>query len=558
MIRAVHRLLLRTSATRAGVLWVIVYRAVAFLWGAYLARGERNASIYAYGSLARGEVMPGLSDVDVAIVLAADPAGPGLAAERTSARWARLRRAVRATDLLFDYPMVLEEDELAQVAESSTLTFGIGWSDPGAATYFGPRVSHDRNRLLERPGVYSSTAHWRLLAGPERRPPRRDRDRDLRRIAAWLELIAWWQWAFPVCIDQSGPRTASLCVKLIAEPARVWLWLAHGERAEHREDVFTLALRRLPEEAEALQRAAALNRALASSPEPPVAETLPALVRLSSRIVALIEAEIADAGTTEVRLAGGCGGELIFPRGSWRRTPVLTGGGSPPVHPLCDWRSLTCPLPLDESFALVAGDPADSSCVGAALASQRTGPYPVLQSDQLMVLPSPRWRSRLRAIKSSFSDPVMFALASASAHAWFPNVPGFGAKDVAARALAEHRAWLGGPAPASHDARASADALGMLFNAARVALFADSLAWGVPELPLTLAETARQLAQRTTTATATAQDGLERYRDFMTSRTPPPEATLSAMRRLVEQLPGYEACAPATQMRSASSRPFQR
>ena len=53
-------------------------------------------------------------------------------------------------------------------------------------------------------------------------------------LAAWLELVTWWRWAFTVCVDRSGPRTAHLCLKLVTEPVRIWLWLAHGERVGRR------------------------------------------------------------------------------------------------------------------------------------------------------------------------------------------------------------------------------------------------------------------------------------------------------------------------------------
>jgi hypothetical protein len=148
--------------------------------------------------------------------------------------------------------------------------------------------------MLERPGLYGETADWRLVRGRDRRPPEPPRDAQDRRIAAWLDLVNWWQWAFPLCVDASRPFAPQSCVKLVAEPARIWLLLAHGERAGGRADVLGRALRRLPEEEAALLRALELERSLQSAPRPPVAETLPVLLRLSQRIASLIRAELAD------------------------------------------------------------------------------------------------------------------------------------------------------------------------------------------------------------------------------------------------------------------------
>jgi hypothetical protein len=515
LILAVQSLLLRTAGTPLGSLWALGYRLAARAWAAYLARGEPGATTYVRGSLGVNDALPGLSDVDVAVVLAEDPRGAGIARMRVRERWQRLRRRLPATDLLLDFPLILERRQLADVVGASALTLD-------GAAYHGSGFSEDKVRMLERPGLYDATGDWRLMSGRDGRPDERPRDAGARRIAAWLELVYWWQWMAPACADP-GPRTASLCVKAIAEPARVWLWLAHGERAADRADALRRALRRLPEEADGLELGLALQRSLSRSPEPPLAAVLPVLARLSGRIEELLAGEIEGEGTTEVRLAGG---EPLLPHGSDEAAAPL---------PLADWRALVQPKLADETFALRDGDPADPHDLAAAARASGFGPQPALRAGRLMVIPGPRWRTELRALKSPVSDPVSFALVEGRDSAQFPNVRGWSAADTARRALVEQRAWLeaGTPPPSGlPPSHAAGGILAMLFSAARAALFHESIARGVPELPLTAAETARRLGERS----SAAGEAFERYRAFAIEREPPPPATIDAFRRAVEEL----------------------
>ena len=127
--------------------------------------------------------------------------------------------------------------------------------------------------MLERPGMFG-TADWRLLRGPD--GARRSKTtRSSGAIGAWLELVQWWQWAFAACVEPPDLHRAHLCLKLVAEPARIWLWLAHGERPESRGDVLERALALMPDEEDALRAALDLRAALPRSPVPPLRETLP-------------------------------------------------------------------------------------------------------------------------------------------------------------------------------------------------------------------------------------------------------------------------------------------
>ena len=77
IVLALHRFLLRLQQTRLRSLLVSAYRVVARAGSAYLTWGERGAAVYLRGGLGTADFLPGLSDVDVAIVFADDPATPG-------------------------------------------------------------------------------------------------------------------------------------------------------------------------------------------------------------------------------------------------------------------------------------------------------------------------------------------------------------------------------------------------------------------------------------------------------------------------------------------------
>ena len=213
------------------------------------------------------------------------------------------------------------------------------------------------------------------------------------------------------------------------------------------------------------------------------------------------------------------------------RCPCATGGAS------------FFPRLADELFASAPGDPADPDVLGRATAADRYGAYTALRAGRLMFLPGVRFRTRMRAIKSSVVDPVSFALVEGRAVAAFPDVPGWSAQDTARRAVAEHLAWLRA-APtvvAGPPGEAEGSKLATLLGAARAALFLESLQGGDPELPLTITETARRLAERSAKARTVAQEALGHYREFAARRTPPPATTLAAMRDLVSELPAYAA-----------------
>ncbi len=476
-----------------------LYFVVARAAGVYLTWGERLPAVYVRAGLGTGELVPGRSDVDLAIVLAANGTKPGITSARVWRRWERMARVLPRTGRLLEEPRVYDELELRDVVGSSAMTYGLECEDEDRAALSNGGASIGRRRILFRPGLYGATSDWRLLSGPDRRPLPPPRSAQERRIAAWLEVTYWWRWAFQACADPDDPATPGLSVKLIAEAARVWLWLAQGERCGTRSDVLRRALQRLPEEEQAIRTALALQRSPHERAERSLSAALPALLRLSARIAQLIADETAAAGSTEVRLVA----DTLDPSGS--------------AVALCDWRALATPPLPDESFTPRDDDPADPAALGAATRAQSGPSYVALRGPGLLVLPA-RFseRSRGRALKSEVTDPVSFALAAGSSVAHFPDVRGWSAQDTARRAVAEHRAWLRGAA--------TPGPLWKLLSAARAALFLESVLKEDPELAPTLGGVAELLAVR--------------FQDSAVEEAVRSDA-VEAVRTLVLRLPAY-------------------
>ena len=110
LVRLVQRVLLATAHTPLRRLWARGYRVAAHLVAAVLVRGEAGATVYGRASLGSAELLPGLSDIDLALVLATDEG-----ADRVRQRWARLESPLTATGLV-DTPFVFSEGELRATA----------------------------------------------------------------------------------------------------------------------------------------------------------------------------------------------------------------------------------------------------------------------------------------------------------------------------------------------------------------------------------------------------------------------------------------------------------
>ena len=546
---ALQRAMVRTERGPLRAVWAALYAAVTRAVTAYLSRGRRGAAAYVARSIAMDDPVYGVSDIDLVVVVPDDRRCRGDDSARLRRRWQRLRRAIPPLGELLPDVAFYEDQELAEAMAGSVLTYGLdrGGRSPRDRPAFRGSAPVDEFGLRSRPGVYGATRDWRLVRGPDRRPLARALSRQDRRIAAWQELQFWWSFAFGLANDPARPRSASLCVKLVAEPARVWLALVDSAVIPRRRDVLRRAVVRLPEEEEAIRRALELHDRLGRSPPPPLAETLPAFVRLTARVAGRLREELRDEAQTPVRLVGG-DGPLVLPAGNGGLDPLERERAR--VLPLVDWRALANPVLPDEAFRVVAGDPGCAEHLARAARAGRSGPYHGLIGAGLLVLPAPGvWdRCYLRAVQCQPTDPVSFALVDGSETAAFHDVPGWCARDWARRAVAEHRAELSGHpgrcAQRPHWAEVEAAAppvraVAKLLTAARAGLFLERVEAGDPELPLTAAAVAARLSERSSGARAVAESTLEQYRAGLAGASGPPDRTVAALRKLVAALPAY-------------------
>jgi hypothetical protein len=445
---------------------------------------------------------------------------------------------------------VVEEHDLRRASTVSVLTFGLDGDrdEGGGEALFCGHADRDRIAIYQRPGLHGPGAEWRLVAGVERRGPHAEGDAQARRVAAWLELQSYWRWLLQECVEPEPLRAADLCVKLVAEPVRILLWLVHGERTFGRVEALERGMQLLPDEGPAISAALELHGGLHLSPRAPLAEFLPSLVRLSSRVGACMAEQVAPAGSSQVRLAWDPEGEpVLSARARARLSRFLEADWDGRIVPLADWRALALPEPPDEALAPLAGSPTDPSLLARAALAGNSGPYPALRADGLLVLASHRYpRSGLRAVQCAVTDPVSFALLAGESTATFPEVTGWSARDWARRAVAENRAWLRSRTDRAVDAGQD---LARLLSAARAGLFLASVEAGDPELALTAAAVAERLRGSADGAASVADEAAANYRQLVLEGTAPATRTVDALGELVLGIGAYAGVDPGRQAR---------
>jgi predicted nucleotidyltransferase len=534
-VEVAHRVILRSARGPLRSVWRAAYEIAVRAIAAALRGGQRDVSVYVAGSLGRDEAVYGLSDLDLIAVSPRDPARPGRRRERLARRRKRIQRVLPGAGELAPDVEVCEEEELRSALAHTVLTHGL--DDPAHPANLLAETGWARVAgLQERPGIGRPLDAWRLVAGPDRRPSLPAPDADRRRTTAWLELQHWWRYAVGACLRPDAPRTPSVCVKLVSESVRTWLWIELGEAVVGRREALARGLAELPDEAPAIRRALALETALHRFPAAPLDDAIGVLARLSARVAARLQEAAAAAGATEVRLVGGAGG-LALPGGTVPRQAL----------PLADWRAVVAPRVPDEALLPRHGNLDDPRALAACARAATPGIHPVLRQGSLIVLPTADLHrdAQLRAVQCPVSDPVTFALLDGRGVAAFPALPGWSVHDVARRAVAEHAAWLRQPAPSARryvriEAPAPVATLARLLTAARAALLYGSLAAGEPTLALTVAATA-ELAEddRLAAALQDARRALEEW--HREGRPPSAESAVSELRAAVEDLAPYRS-----------------
>lgn len=522
--------MLRTRRSPLRHLWNGLYLGTAHGAAAWIGRG--GSSVYLLGSLAEGEPLYGLSDIDLV----------GVAEDRSSRdRLARrvelLHRLVPGLGQLMAHVWLYDKTDFAAVSRSPYPTYEL----PSArAAFAGGSAPRDSAALLERPGLRPPGQDWRRLRGSEIAEARHASRQD-ERIAAWLELQYRWKLAYTMLglREPSRQTVTARIATLVAEASRIWLWLAAGEHVPGRQAPLRRAGELLADERESLLIASALLERLPRSSRAPLHELWPCYVRLSSLIAARIEAEVSRSGATRVELDGD---PLGMPLLDWR------GLALPPV----DWSTAELPVVPLESFQIMDDDGMEPGAVLEAATSNTGRIWRSLRSRHLLLRPNlDVWGSgRLRSIEIPCTDPVSFALAGGHATALFPDVRGWSARDRAARAVAEHRAWLHQEAAAVAEPPAWAGrpplatwptpaSVSLLLCAARAALFLESLERHTPRLTLTPAATVSSLAARDPSAGEIGPAVLT----LLSERVPrrPDLAVLMRLRAAVIRLPPYAA-----------------
>jgi hypothetical protein len=152
------------------------------------------------------------------------------------------------------------------------------------------------------------------------------------------------------------------------------------------------------------------------------------------------------------------------------------------------------------------------------------------------VLPAPERGSQLRRVASRFSDPVSTALVEGSLVARFPPTSGFSAADWGRRAIAERSAQAEEWSTGSELRR-----IGALFNAARAAIFSDSIAAGDAELPLTVAATAARLVELSPSRRGAIEACSERFRTLREAEGNGSAEDTGAVRELTDAVEGLIA-----------------
>lgn len=546
------RLMLRTANTPLRAVWALAYWSVIRAAVAWVRRQYREASIYVKGSFASREEVYGISDVDLVVVLPTDGTPKGSAQLSARKSWKELCRRFPLFGFVIQHSWFYEEDDLRESLSASCLTYGFASNNYGTAddraAFLGPHPLHDHMSLQTHPSLYGACDEWRHVAGTDRLPRVGPRDPQSRRLAAWLHLQHWWRYAFLACAEPTRDYVPLLCVKLIAEPVRLYLWVNGGERVATREAALRRGLSELPDEREALELGLNLLNTLHRSPDAPLQAVIAALIRHTARLAQHMSAAADAAGSVDVRLVGG-EELLVTPKVGNRMHELRARREAAELLPLADWRARAVPAVPDEVLMLIQPNALDAAFLGATAHADYGDAIPACRYNSMLLLPTTDFeRGMLRAVQCQPTDPVSIALADGRTVAPFPELAGWSALHCARRAVAEHRAWLAADAwvypthgwvgvqSAPNDAKMRT--LGLLFTAARAALFLESIVEGDPELAVTVAGVADCLVARDSSCSDIVHSALHEFRASRAGDSTDPNQ-VAAMLDVVRNLSAY-------------------
>lgn len=499
----------------------MAYKVFTRLVAAYLQHGLSDTDVYLAGSGASREVVVGLSDVDLVVLLGGDKDEVAQLRGIVLRRWRRLQRLLGPAKRAVGIALYSERD-LADGDGGTALTYGLAGREAAIEAtggYLRPgRPVDDLYRRLH-PGIYGPGRGWTQVGSRHRTPQAALRNPDYRRLAAWLEMQWWWRFAYELCVSEKLDFASYLSFKLVAEPARIWLWLGYDIRPQGRRQAVEAALAFLPEEEHVLRGALDLHARLPRHRTPPRAETLAWLLRMGDRIARLLQEELRPHGSLEVKLRDGA----VVPRREGREALEKLSAWAPIRCrvPLADWRSRAMPHVADELLVTVEADPCEPSALGGLARSAVTGLQPAVKAGSLLVLPADASTQEvlLRAVQIAGFDPVSFALLENRSVASFPEVAGLSAADCARRAVDEHAAWLGFLQP---DETLGEVDFGRLFTAARAALFLETIGSSDPQLPLSAGATVKMIAELHGGDVPTAEDAYAGFIQWRTEGERPP------------------------------------
>ena len=229
---ALRRVMLRTARSPLRPLWAGVYGAIALAVARIVAPRRSDTSVHVTGSLASrrgGEAVYGCR------TSTSSPSRPTRRGPSGRMRFDAAEPAPPPLRELMPHFYVYDAAGLARVLEGPYTVNGL---QAGRPAFVGPDALRDEMGLLERPGLYGPAA-VAPGAGRASEPPATSGERRLP--AAWLELQYRWRWALYASATPATSRGPPS--ELVAEAARIWLWLARGERTDTRRDALERALR---------------------------------------------------------------------------------------------------------------------------------------------------------------------------------------------------------------------------------------------------------------------------------------------------------------------------